>query len=159
MHKPLLVTEFLDRARDHDADEEAVVATTGARYTYAELGDRADRFSAALQERGVERGDRVAVLDPNTHYHLEAAYGSMQAGAVHTPLNYRLTPDDYEYILNDAGVTEDELVDFTREHLASYKVVRRVEFVEELPTTATGKVQKFELREEWADEDRMVGQG
>ncbi len=104
MHKPLLATDFLDRARKHYGDEEAVVATTGERFTYDELGDRADRLSAALQEWGIEKGDRVAVLDPNTHYHLEAAYAIMQLGAVHTPLNYRLTPDDFEYILNDAGV-------------------------------------------------------
>jgi fatty-acyl-CoA synthase len=105
MHKPLLVTDFLDRARRHYADEEAVVATTGERYSYAELGDRADRFSAALQERGIGKGDRVAVLDPNTHFHLEAAYGTMQRGAIHTPLNYRLTPDDFKYILENAGVS------------------------------------------------------
>jgi len=104
MRKPLLVTEFLDRARDHYADAEAVVATTGERYSYAEVGERSDAFSEVLQSRGIEKGDRVAVLDPNTHYHLEAAYGTFQAGGVHTPLNYRLTPDDYEYILNDAGV-------------------------------------------------------
>ncbi|MDJ1432494.1 long-chain-fatty-acid--CoA ligase [Halostagnicola sp. A-GB9-2] len=104
MHKPLLVTEFLDRARSHYGDEEAVVATTGERLTYDEVGSRADGFAAALQERGIEKGDRVAVLDPNTHYHLEAAYGIMQVGGVHTPLNYRLTPDDFEYILSDAGV-------------------------------------------------------
>ncbi|MFD1645481.1 long-chain-fatty-acid--CoA ligase [Haloarchaeobius litoreus] len=105
MHKPLLVTDFLDRARRHYADETAVVATTGERYTYDEFGERADRFSAFLQSVGVEEGDRVAVLDPNTHYQLEAAYGTMQVGAVHTPLNYRLTADDYAYILADAGVT------------------------------------------------------
>ena len=104
MQKPLLVTEFLDRAREYYADDEAVVATTGERYTYGELGDRADKFSAALEERGIEKGDRVAVLDPNTHYHLEAAYGTMQLGAVHTPLNYRLTPEDFAYILEDANV-------------------------------------------------------
>jgi len=104
MYKPLLVPEFLDRARTHYGDDEAVVATTGERFTYDELGERADRFSAALQERGIEKGDRVAVLDPNTHYHLEAAYGIMQLGAIHTPLNYRLTPDDFAYILTDAGV-------------------------------------------------------
>jgi hypothetical protein len=35
-----------------------------------------------------------------------------------------------------------------------------VEFVAELPTTATGKIQKYELRErEWADEDRRIGEG
>ena len=104
MQKPLLTTDFLDRARRHYADEEAVLATDGTRYTYAELGERADRFSAALQERGIEKGDRVAVLDPNTHYHLEAAYGAMQVGAIHAPLNYRLTPDDFSYMLSDAGV-------------------------------------------------------
>ena len=104
MDRPLLATEFLDRARTYYGDEEAVLATTGERYTYDELGDRADRFSAALQARGIEKGDRVAVLDPNTHYHLEAAYGIIQLGAVHTPLNYRLRPGEHEYILNDAGV-------------------------------------------------------
>src|SRR6056297_3334514 len=101
---PLLVPEFLDRARTHYGDDEAVIATTGERFTYDELGERADRFSAALQARGIEKGDRVAVLDPNTHYHLEAAYGAMQVGAIHTPLNYRLTPDDFAYMLSDAGV-------------------------------------------------------
>ena len=105
MEEPLLTTEFLDRARRHYGDAEAVVATTGERFTYDELGERADGFSAYLQSRGVEKGDRVAVLDPNTHYHLEAAYGAMQSGVIHTPLNYRLLPADFEYILNDAGVT------------------------------------------------------
>ena len=104
MHKPLLTTDFLDRAREYYGEKEAIVATTGERFTYDEFGERADGFSAALAARGIEKGDRVAVLDPNTHYQLEAAYGTMQLGAVHTPLNYRLVPDDFEYILSDAEV-------------------------------------------------------
>ncbi|QCC59125.1 long-chain-fatty-acid--CoA ligase [Natrinema thermotolerans] len=104
METPLIVTDFLDQARSHYGDEEAIVGTDGERFTYAEFGERVDRFAAALQDRGIEKGDRVAVLDPNTHYHLEAAHGAMGIGAVHTPLNYRLEPDDYEYILSDAGV-------------------------------------------------------
>ncbi|MDR9382469.1 MAG: hypothetical protein RI560_12475 [Natronomonas sp.] len=44
--------------------------------------------------------------------------------------------------------------------LASYKAPTAIEFVEELPTTATGKVQKHVLRQrEWDDEDRMIGGG
>ncbi|WP_435552322.1 long-chain-fatty-acid--CoA ligase [Natrinema sp. CGMCC1.2065] len=104
METPLIVTDFLEQARSHYGDEEAIVGADGERFTYAEFGDRVDRFAAALQDRGIEKGDRVAVLDPNTHYHLEAAHGAMGIGAVHTPLNYRLEPDDYEYILSDAGV-------------------------------------------------------
>jgi len=80
MQKPLLVTDFLDRARRYYGDCEAVVGTDGSRYTYNEIGSRADGFSAALKRVGVEKGDRVAVLDPNTHYHLEAAYGTFQIG-------------------------------------------------------------------------------
>ncbi|MFC7135059.1 MULTISPECIES: long-chain-fatty-acid--CoA ligase [Salinibaculum] len=126
MQKPLVVTEFLDRARKYYGDQEAVVATTGERYSYDELAERADRFSAALQEKGIGKGDRVAVLDPNTHYHLEAAYGAMQIGAVHTPLNYRLIPEDYEYILSDAGV--DVIV-------ADYDFAEKVEAIrDEVPT-------------------------
>ncbi|MDZ7745804.1 MAG: long-chain-fatty-acid--CoA ligase [Halobacteriales archaeon] len=101
MKKQLLVTDFLDRARTYYGDYEAIVGTNGERFTYTEFGERVDRFSAALQSRGVEKGDRIAVLDPNTHYHLEAAFGAMQCGAIHAPLNYRLTSDDYEYLLSD----------------------------------------------------------
>src|SRR6056297_4247102 len=126
MEKPLLVTDFLDRARRHYGDSEAIVATSGERYSYAEFGARADGFAAALSERGIEKGDRVAVLDPNTHYHLEAAHGIMQLGAVHTPLNYRLTPEDYEYILSDAGV--DAIV-------ADYAYAEKIEAVrDDVPT-------------------------
>jgi len=127
MHKPLLVPEFLDRARTHYGDDEAVVATTtGERFTYDELGERADRFRRRSR-RGVEKGDRVAVLDPNTHYHLEAAYGIMQIGGVHTPLNYgsRPTPDDFS-TSSDAGV--DAIY-------ADYDFADRVEQIrDEVPT-------------------------
>ncbi|MFC6988858.1 long-chain-fatty-acid--CoA ligase [Haloplanus sp. GCM10025708] len=148
MHKPLLVTDFLDRARKYYDDEEAVVATTGERYTYAELGERADRFSAALQERGIEKGDRVAVLDPNTHFHLEAAYGIMQIGAIHTPLNYRLTPDDYEYILDDAGV--DAI-------FADYEYAPKVEQIrDEVPAETFITNDPGEVEGDWADFETII---
>jgi len=104
METPLVVTDFLEQARTYYADETAIVTTDGDRLSYAEFGDRVDRFASALQDRGIEKGDRVAVLDPNTAYHLVAAYGIMQLGAIFTPLNYRLTPGDYEYMLSDASV-------------------------------------------------------
>jgi fatty-acyl-CoA synthase len=62
--------------------------------------------------------------------------------------------------VDDPGVTEEDLIAYTRERIATYKVPKEIEFVAELPKTATGKIQKYELRErEWEDEDRMVGQG
>jgi fatty-acyl-CoA synthase len=50
-----------------------------------------------------------------------------------------------------AEVTEDELLEYLRAHLARYKAPKAIEFLDRLPRTSTGKVQKFELREkEWA---------
>mgnify|MGYP006273586545 FL=1 len=48
----------------------------------------------------------------------------------------------------DADVTPEEIKQFCLDNLAEYKHPREVEFVEELPRTTTGKVQKFELRGE-----------
>ena len=148
MQKPLLVTEFLDRARRHFGDQEAVVATDGTRYSYDELGARADGVSGALQDRGIEKGDRVAVLDPNTHYHLEAAYGIMQIGAVHTPLNYRLTPDDYEYILSDAEV--DAVY-------ADYEYAGKIEAIrDEVPTSTFITNDPDAVEGEWESFDAAI---
>lgn len=48
----------------------------------------------------------------------------------------------------DADISEDDIKEFALEHLAAYKHPREVEFIEELPRTASGKVRKFELKEQ-----------
>lgn len=45
-----------------------------------------------------------------------------------------------------AAATEEELIAFARDNLAHFKAPTQVEFVEQLPKTATGKIQKFVLR-------------
>jgi acyl-CoA synthetase (AMP-forming)/AMP-acid ligase II len=56
-----------------------------------------------------------------------------------------------------AEVTGEELVAFCRERLAGYKLPKRIEFRDELARTATGKLQKFKLREPfWAGQERKV---
>ncbi|MDQ3862805.1 MAG: AMP-binding protein [Actinomycetota bacterium] len=47
----------------------------------------------------------------------------------------------------DASLTEEDVKEFSRENIASYKVPEYVDFVEEFPMTASGKIQKFKLRE------------
>ncbi len=94
--------EFAQRARRLYADREAVVDGE-LRLTYAQFLDRCDRWSSALQVLGVRQGDRVAYIAPNTHAHLEGYYAVPQIGAVLVPMNYRLVPDDFEYIINHCG--------------------------------------------------------
>ena len=64
---------------------------------------RCDRWSAALQTLGVNQGDRVAYIAPNTHAQLESFYAVPQIGAVLVPINYRLTADDFVYLINHSG--------------------------------------------------------
>ncbi|MEV7092481.1 AMP-binding protein [Amycolatopsis sp. NPDC051045] len=60
-------------------------------------------------------------------------------------------------VVVDGDVTADELIRHCREYLAGYKCPKRVEFLSELPRTATGKIQKFKLREPfWQGRSRQV---
>src|SRR6478736_3110365 len=47
--------------------------------------------------------ERVAYLSPNSHAQLESFYAVPQIGAVLVPLNYRLTADDFVYLINHSG--------------------------------------------------------
>lgn len=102
MQTPLTPLEFARRARKLYAEREAVVDGP-LRLTYAQFFDRCDRWSAALGNMGVEKGDRIACIAPNTHAHLEAYYAAPQIGAVLVPINYRLLASDFEYIINHCG--------------------------------------------------------
>ncbi len=56
---------------------------------------------------------------------------------------------------NGQQVSEDELKAFVKERLAAYKYPRFIEFIDELPKTATGKIQRFRLRD--AERSRIDG--
>lgn len=103
MNVPLLINDFLHRAARLYADKVAIVDGE-KRFTYAQYQERANRLSNALLALGVKKGDRVCILSPNSHFFLESIYGTSQIGAILVPLNFRLVPEDHEYILNHAGV-------------------------------------------------------
>jgi fatty-acyl-CoA synthase len=94
--------EFFRRSRKLHPDREAVVDGS-QRWTYAQFGERCDRWSNALAKLGVKQGDRVGTIAPNTHEHLEQYYAVPQMGAVLVPMNYRLTADDFIYLANHSG--------------------------------------------------------
>ncbi len=121
METPLSPLEFLRRSRRLYPDREAVV-DEGLRLTYSEFGRRCDRWSAALQQLGVNKGDRVAYIAPNTHALLEAFYAVPQIGAVLVPINYRLIADDFAYIIEHSGAT---VVCVHRDHLEDVEQIRQ----------------------------------
>ncbi len=102
METPLSPLDFARRARRLYAEREAVI-DGDTRLTYGEFFERCDKWSACLQALGVQPGDRVALISPNTHSHLEGYYAVPQIGAVTVPINFRLTADDFAYILRHSG--------------------------------------------------------
>ncbi|HET9531212.1 MAG TPA: fatty acid--CoA ligase [Blastocatellia bacterium] len=99
---PLNEYDFLKRALVAHATKEAVVCGQ-VRLTYRQFGERVDRWANMMRGLGVEKGDRVAVLSQNCHRILEAYFGTPVLGSILMPLNFRLIPDDFEYILNHGG--------------------------------------------------------
>jgi fatty-acyl-CoA synthase len=104
METPLTPLDFARRTRRLHGPRLAVVDGE-LRLSYEQFFDRCDRWSAALQELGVAPGDRVATIAPNTHAQLESFYSVPQIGAVLVPVNYRLTPKDFVYIVNHSGAS------------------------------------------------------
>src|SRR6201987_6225643 len=102
METPLTPLEFARRARKLYPERIAVI-DGDSRRTYAQFLDRCDRWSAVLQQIGINPGDRVDYLSTNTHAQLESIYAVTQIGAVLLPLNYRLTADDVVYLINHSG--------------------------------------------------------
>ncbi len=104
METPLTPLEFARRSRKLYAGREAVV-DGASRFSYAQFLERCDRWSSALLRIGVRQGDRVAYIAPNTHAQLESFYAVPQIGAVLVPINYRLTADDFAYVIQHSGTT------------------------------------------------------
>lgn len=102
MDLALTPLEFARRTRRLHPQREAVV-DRDLRLTYEEFFDRCDRWSSVLQSMGVAKGDRVAYIAPNTHAQLESFYAVPQLGAVLVPVNFRLSADDFVYIVNHSG--------------------------------------------------------
>ena len=73
------------------------------RLTFAEVDRRADQLAAALQARGIEHGDRVALLAMNELEYLEIQVAAQRLGAILVPLNYRLAVPELDYIVRSSG--------------------------------------------------------
>src|SRR3989441_5910945 len=106
MDTQLTVPMLLRRSEQYFGDKEIVTRMPDRsfhRSTYAESGRRARALAAALQQLGLERGDRVATLCWNHGVHHEAYLGIPCGGFVLHTLNLRLHPTDLAYIATHAG--------------------------------------------------------
>ncbi|MGH9000688.1 MAG: class I adenylate-forming enzyme family protein [Acidimicrobiia bacterium] len=88
------------------AAPDGVCMSDGARsWTYREANEWADRVATGLSDLGVGDGMRFGVLAKNCAEWLPIYYGAFKAGAVPVPLNFRLHPREWVYLLADSGAT------------------------------------------------------
>src|SRR5436305_6700951 len=128
MNVPLLVNDFLDRAETVFAGRVGVIDEPEAddnlgRLTYADIARRVRALQAGLDELGVGAGERVAVVSPNAARLLELFYAVPSSGRVLVPINFRLRPEEVDYIVEHSGATVllvdpalDELATVTAKH-------------------------------------------
>ena len=73
------------------------------RFTYREFVTRVYQLAEVLSNKGITKGDRVAIIHQNCHYFLEAYYAAAFLGVILCPLNYRLSARELVFILKDTG--------------------------------------------------------
>jgi len=91
---------WIARHAERDAGRCALV-DDDRRIDYGALRDRIGRCAAALAERGIRRGDRVALLLGNRSPYLETVLAAAQLGAIAVPINARWTAHEVRHVLDD----------------------------------------------------------
>ncbi|CUU57450.1 fatty-acyl-CoA synthase [Parafrankia irregularis] len=71
--------------------------------TYRELDERSNRLAQLWWSRGLRPGDVVAVCMENNARYLEVVWAAQRSGLLYTAANYRLTPDELAYMVDDSG--------------------------------------------------------
>ena len=110
MRVALTVADFLNRAalvyghRTAVVDEPSAPGSYGT-LTYGELESRARGMALSLDDLGVDHGERVAIVSPNSGRFLAAYFGVSGYGRALVPINFRLTSDEIAYVVEHSGAS------------------------------------------------------
>jgi long-chain acyl-CoA synthetase len=114
------LTHFLEQAAAEFPDHPALYFM-GRRITYRELLSMSYQFANALIKRGVKKGDRVAVMLPNSPQAVISYYGSLMAGATVVMTNPLYTERELIHQLNDSGAETIITLDLLYSRVAAVK--------------------------------------
>jgi fatty-acyl-CoA synthase len=116
------VGDLLHRTAQRYPGKLAVVAGD-LRVTYGEFDAAVNRTAHALADRGLGKGDRLALLSHNCWQYAVLAFATAKLGVVLVPVNFMLGPEEIAYILRHSGasglVAEDALAETAGKALAA----------------------------------------
>ena len=126
---PDIPVQALLRQTAKEHGDRPAIRFYGKALTYRDLDAAADRFAAGLRRIGVRRGDRVALLLPNTPHYIIAFFAVLRAGGIVVQTNPIYTPRELEALWNDAGVETVVALDLFWPNLSKAKSSTRVKQV------------------------------
>ncbi len=131
--------EYLEHSAHRFQDKPCLVNMDGTQYTFGQVWEAGCRLGRFLQDQGIQKGDRVAILSANVPEYVVAFQGIAQAGAVVTTLNPLYKQRELLHQLEDCDATAIFTMRFLqtpvqslREHLPNMKHVWALEDVWEL---------------------------
>lgn len=96
--------DLLARTRDRDPNKCAITYEEH-KLTYADLDDVVNQTAHAFLEKGMQKGDMITVMSKNSLDFVVVNFALARIGAVMIPINYMLSVDDIQYILEHAEVS------------------------------------------------------
>jgi len=109
--------------------ERTAIIFEDRRFTYREFNERVNQLAQALVQRGLRKGEKVAVLLFNSNHFVEAYFATAKVGGIFTPINFRFAQEEVRYILNHSdarlflfGEEFSDLVKPIRSHLKKVEV-------------------------------------
>lgn len=125
----LLVGEMLRRASHKFPNQEAVVYEN-QRLTFKQLEERATHMAGWLQSNGIKKNGKVGFILRNGIPFVETYFGVALSGGVGVPINFRLAPNEIEYIVNNSDtkilIIDKEYVEVIRSLKAKMPKVKKV---------------------------------
>jgi acyl-coenzyme A synthetase/AMP-(fatty) acid ligase len=109
-----LLDYFLGDKRLADIGSQVAIEFRQRKFTYAQLREQVDSWTAELLAEGIVAGDRVAMLVYDSPEFIACFLAAVSIGAIVVPINTYLSKEEVHFILADAGcrllVAEEELV-------------------------------------------------
>ena len=146
------LTDLLAPSAERFRDKPAFITTDGTSYTFGDMWQACRRLGRFLQDNGIAKGDRIAILSANAPEYFVAFYGTLFAGGVVTTLNPLYKEREVLHQLEDCGATAifamgalQPLVQGIREHLPGLKHIFTIEDVWRLAAEAQGDPQPVDL--------------